>query len=213
MTGHEPVGDRWTSISDGVPRRWYRDVPAPDRTDLRIDATVDAAAAGPDRERFDMPEGRDGASRMLETYAVRAAGRAVRDSDPRLLRRAAVALVLSAPVADWRDHLRCIAVVSDAASRIDDSLRSINHWLAERWPAARIEPLLDFDRRYRGRDRSIATMDFAAEGAGESFQYVDRTPVGASTGELADLLEAAGEPAELVAEMRADADADAEGSD
>ena len=129
MTGHEPVGDRWTSISDGVPRRWYRNVPAPDRTDLRI----------------------------------------------------------------------------------VDSLRSINHRLADRWPAARIEPLLDFDRRYRGRDRSIATMDFAAEGVGGSFQYVDRTPVGAGTGELADLLEAAGEPAELVAELRADADA--EGSD
>ena len=208
MRGDELVSrQQWARLAQMVPPGWYRDVRSPDPIDHQLDVALNAVMRADVGELgvFDLQAGQDVEARMLQTYAVRSAGRAVVGNDPERLRRAAVAVVISSPISDWRDQLRVIAVLADACARLGGSLRSINEWLSSHWPPNRVGSLVEFDRRYRGRDRAIETMSFRTEGSGRDFRYVDRLEADSDPNELADLLEEDGESPDLVAALRAEA--------
>ena len=210
MTAADPARRAWTAVEQAIPAGWFRGE-IPDALDTRLDVLLDAAAraaaAGRGPGVVDLDESQELEARMLQSYAVRAATRAVRDDDPALVHRAALALVIGSPAADYRDQLRVIAVVTDAARRVGTSLAELIAGLRPSRDEVHLRRLIDFDGRPR-RERRLTVMEYKVQGRGAVFTYVSRWDgdPAASARELADLMETAGFPPDVVAKLRADAD-------
>ena len=152
MTAQSPSGGagfdpaEWT-LADGVaPRGWFREQRLDDPLDVRLDGLLARVLAVRPSElaSFDLVVGQDSEARMLQVYAVRAGARAVRHGDRDLVDRACAALAVAVPVADYRDQLRSIAVVADAARRLGLGWSGIVDRMGARWSRERL-------RRFRER--------------------------------------------------------------
>lgn len=151
----------------------YRLRPIPDDADRRIaallveclalpaDGAASAAAGGLSEDR----------ALVLKAFAERMATQAVRRGDDNAVFLGLAALALCVDIVDARELLIVLALLHDAAWRLDVPPASLTARLAPHFPNAARDFFHPFLAR-RDVDRSIVVMGFTASGSNEGFAYV-----------------------------------------
>ncbi len=149
----------------------YGPAPIPAARDTEMDEFIDAVWRGGETAVYTaLAAVAEPGRRVLCTYAERLAARAVRNETPEDLMRALIALVIGGLDQNTPETLMCMALVEDAARRLNYDLAELFEETSGVVGHPGTVHLVQWLSR-RPEDRTLTCMGFEARNDGSGFRY------------------------------------------